>query len=145
MQVDEQVDELSGVGGLQRGVPSCHYLHLSPHSLTHSLFKTTTQLTTTTMDHDHGDGDMDMENPMCSMNMLFTWSTTDLCIVFSSWHIRSTLSLILSLVAIVLLGIGYEALRAASRRYESLLATRTSAAPRKSSTLRCAAAPGLRM
>jgi copper transporter 1 len=50
--------------------------------------------------------------------MLFTWDTTNLCIVFKSWHIRSTTSLVLSLAAVVLLGIGYEALRALSRRYE---------------------------
>jgi solute carrier family 31 (copper transporter), member 1 len=50
--------------------------------------------------------------------MLFTWSTKDLCIVFRSWHISGTGSLIFSLLAIVLLTAGYEAVREASRRYE---------------------------
>jgi hypothetical protein len=51
--------------------------------------------------------------------MLFTWDTTDLCIVFRSWHISGTGSLIVALLAIVLLTAGYEAVREASRRYDS--------------------------
>ena len=50
--------------------------------------------------------------------MLFTWSTQDLCIVFEGWHIASTGGLILSLLAIVCLTAGYEAVREMSRRYE---------------------------
>lgn len=51
--------------------------------------------------------------------MLFTWDTTDLCIVFRGWRISGTGSLIVSLLAIVLLTAGYEAVREASRRYEA--------------------------
>ncbi|KAF2682718.1 Ctr copper transporter [Lentithecium fluviatile CBS 122367] len=54
----------------------------------------------------------------CNMNMLFTWSTKDLCIVFHSWHVSGALSLLFSLLAIVLLTAGYEAVREMSRRYE---------------------------
>lgn len=50
--------------------------------------------------------------------MLFTWDTTDLCIIFRSWHIRSTLSLILSLLGVAALTAGYELVREISRRYE---------------------------
>jgi len=50
--------------------------------------------------------------------MHFTWETSNLCIIFSSWHIRTTVGLIFSLIAVVLLTAGYEALREASRRYE---------------------------
>ena len=50
--------------------------------------------------------------------MLFTWSTENLCIVFSGWHITGTGSLIFSLLAIVLLTAGYEAVREVSRRYD---------------------------
>jgi copper transporter 1 len=50
--------------------------------------------------------------------MLFTWSTKDLCIVFSGWHITGTTSLIFSLFAIILLTAGYEAVREVSRRYD---------------------------
>jgi copper transporter 1 len=50
--------------------------------------------------------------------MLFTWSTEDLCIVFSGWHITGTGSLIFSLLAIILLTAGYEAVREVSRRYD---------------------------
>jgi copper transporter 1 len=51
--------------------------------------------------------------------MLFTWDTTDLCIVFRGWRITGTGSLIVSLIAIILLTAGYEAVREASRRYEA--------------------------
>ena len=51
--------------------------------------------------------------------MLFTWDTTDLCIVFKGWHISGTGSLLVSLLAIVLLTAGYEAVREASRRYDA--------------------------
>ncbi|CEJ82581.1 Putative Ctr copper transporter [[Torrubiella] hemipterigena] len=70
------------------------------------------------MDHS-GHGGMPGMDDMCSMSMLFTWDTKNLCIVFRQWHIRSTLSLIISLLAIVLIGVGYEALRALSRSYET--------------------------
>ncbi|KAL1991598.1 hypothetical protein VTN49DRAFT_4906 [Thermomyces lanuginosus] len=74
------------------------------------------------MDHggmDHGHGDMDMD-AKCAMNMLFTWSTKNLCIVFSGWRVQGTYSLIGSLLLIVLLTAGYEGLRAFTRRYEAL-------------------------
>jgi len=50
--------------------------------------------------------------------MLFTWSTKNLCIVFRQWHVTGTRSLLLSLIAIVLLAAGYEAVREITRRYE---------------------------
>ncbi|KAF2750715.1 ctr copper transporter family protein [Sporormia fimetaria CBS 119925] len=79
------------------------------------------------MDHGHmdhgGHGGHDMPGMggghKCNMNMLFTWDTTDLCIVFPSWHINGTGTLILSLLAIVLLTAGYEAVREMSRRYDA--------------------------
>jgi len=69
------------------------------------------------MDH----GGMDMSADRCNMNMLFTWDTNNLCIVFRWWHIRSTPGLIISLLAVVALGAAYEALRSASRRYETFV------------------------
>ncbi|PTB65429.1 Ctr copper transporter [Trichoderma citrinoviride] len=92
------------------------------------------------MDHSHhmhamegheGHGGHGGMEDMCSMNMLFTWDTTNLCIVFRQWHVRSTASLVFSLIAVVLLGIGYEALRSVSRRYEASLATRLETVPRQ--------------
>ncbi|KAF2831227.1 Ctr copper transporter [Ophiobolus disseminans] len=82
------------------------------------------------MDHSHMDhgGHMGHDMPgmdhgnKCSMNMLFTWDTTDLCIVFRGWRISGTGSLIASLLAIILLTAGYEAVREASRRYEAYAA-----------------------
>lgn len=82
------------------------------------------------MDHggmDHGD-----MGAMCSMNMLFTWDTTNLCVVFRWWHIRSTPGLLISLLAIVALAAGYEGLRSLSRRFERWAAMSQSDIPRRS-------------
>jgi len=68
------------------------------------------------MDHGGHGGGMPME--MCSMNMLFTWNTKNLCLIFKWWHIRSTAGLVFSLLAVVALTAAYEALRSLSRRYE---------------------------
>ncbi|PTU17569.1 hypothetical protein P175DRAFT_0512289 [Aspergillus ochraceoroseus IBT 24754] len=75
--------------------------------------------------HDHGDGDMDMGQ--CNMNMLFTWSTKNLCIIFSRWRITGPLSLLGSLVVIVILTAGYEGVRQVTRQYEVAHARRLSA------------------
>ncbi|TLD29351.1 hypothetical protein PspLS_03770 [Pyricularia sp. CBS 133598] len=86
------------------------------------------------MDHGgHGGGGMDMDR--CSMNMLFTWSTKNLCIVFEQWHIRSTAGLIFSLLAVVAIGAGYEALRESIRRYEYHLNKKNEAVPQKSGVM----------
>ncbi len=63
--------------------------------------------------------------------MLFTWNTRNLCIVFRQWHIRSTAGLVFSLLAVVALGVGYEALREGIRRYELSVTKRAETAPRK--------------
>ncbi|KAL2198977.1 Ctr copper transporter family-domain-containing protein [Corynascus similis CBS 632.67] len=82
------------------------------------------------MDHSsHGDhGDMGGGH-MCNMNMLFTWDSTDLCVVFRQWHVTSHLGLAATLVAVVAICAGYEALREAVRRYEATLARRIETAP----------------
>lgn len=51
--------------------------------------------------------------------MLFTWDPTNLCIIFRWWHVRNTLTLLISLAAVAILTAGYEAVREASRRYDS--------------------------
>jgi copper transporter 1 len=63
--------------------------------------------------------------------MLFTWDTTNLCIVFRQWHITSNLSLIVSLLGVVAICAGYEALREGIRRYEAAVSKRADTAPRK--------------
>lgn len=55
----------------------------------------------------------------CTNQMLFTWDTTNLCIIFRWWHITSTFTLLISLVAIAVLTAGYEVVREVSRKYES--------------------------
>ncbi|CAK7274185.1 copper transpport protein [Sporothrix epigloea] len=82
------------------------------------------------MDHSHHHLEAaEMPMDMCSMNMLFTWDTRNLCVVFRWWHIRSTPGLFLSLLAVVIFGAGYEALREGIRRYEAQSSSR--AAPRQ--------------
>ncbi|PBP26472.1 CTR2 long splice variant [Diplocarpon rosae] len=83
------------------------------------------------MDHAAmGHGGMDMGGPArCNMNMLFTWDTTNLCIVFRWWHIRTTSGLLFSLLAVVALTAAYEAIRFASRRYENFVARKTNEVP----------------
>ncbi|KAK0119065.1 hypothetical protein ONS95_007928 [Cadophora gregata] len=91
------------------------------------------------MDHSHmdhsgmGHGDMGHggtdHGPMCNMNMLFTWDTTNLCIVFKWWHIQTTPGLLFSLLAVVALTAAYEAIRSASRRYEQHVNKKAEAAP----------------
>ncbi|OBW67015.1 MAG: Uncharacterized protein AUREO_029240 [Aureobasidium pullulans] len=79
------------------------------------------------MDHggmDHGD--------MCNMNMLFTWDTNNLCIVFKSWRVTSTMSLIWSLLGVVILTAGYELIRELSRRYEAKVQREIDDLPRRS-------------
>jgi hypothetical protein len=66
-----------------------------------------------------------------AIQMLFTWDTKNLCVVFRWWHISSTLSLIVSLVAIVALVAGYEALREGIRRYETWVNKRSETVPSK--------------
>ena len=42
----------------------------------------------------------------------------DTCVVFKSWHIRSAAGFVLSLIAIVLLGVFYEWLRSYAKRFD---------------------------
>lgn len=67
--------------------------------------------------------------------MLFTWDTTNLCIVFEKWHVYSTAGLLFSLLAVVLIGMGYEALRAGTRRYEIVMSRRIDNVPSESALL----------
>lgn len=57
--------------------------------------------------------------------MIFTWDTTDLCIIFKWWHIRTSLGLWISLAAIVGLGAIYEYLRAWGRKLDTIPASMT--------------------
>lgn len=65
--------------------------------------------------------------------MLLNWDTKNVCIVSSQWHIRSTFGLFLSLFGVIVIAAGYEALRAASRKYELAVEKRVDTAPSESS------------
>ncbi|TFK44166.1 Ctr copper transporter family-domain-containing protein [Crucibulum laeve] len=73
------------------------------------------------MDHGghggHGGHDMPMA-PKCSMDMLWNTNVIDTCIVFRSWHISSRTAFVFSCLAIVLLGIFFEYLRAFQKRVD---------------------------
>ncbi|ELR10520.1 hypothetical protein VC83_04814 [Pseudogymnoascus destructans] len=81
------------------------------------------------MSHSMGHGDHDASAARCNMNMLFTWSTQDLCIIFRSWHITGPITLTISLLAIVALVAGFEALRATTARYDAALLKRRDELP----------------
>ncbi|ODQ59801.1 hypothetical protein WICANDRAFT_53305 [Wickerhamomyces anomalus NRRL Y-366-8] len=51
--------------------------------------------------------------------MLFTWDWKNLCVVFRWWHVRSLTSFIVTLVALVVFGIGYEFFKSRAKRYEA--------------------------
>lgn len=53
----------------------------------------------------------DMNPDSCSMNMSFTWSYQNTCIIFEWWHIRSLLQFLISCIIIVSLSIYYEYLK----------------------------------
>lgn len=65
------------------------------------------------------------------IQMLFTWDTENLCIVFRQWRVTSTPSLLFSLIVVILLGVGYEGLRSICRSYELSLDKNVKALPRK--------------
>ncbi|KAK2073284.1 hypothetical protein P8C59_007574 [Phyllachora maydis] len=99
----------------------------------------TAQYTTQNMDHFHhlgmdhggmGHGGGNMGN-MCNMHMTFTWDTQNLCVVFRGWRITSTVSLVFSLVAIIAIVAGYEALREGIRRFEVAMKRRAETVPRQ--------------
>ncbi|KAK1830292.1 Ctr copper transporter family-domain-containing protein [Podospora conica] len=80
----------------------------------------------------HMPGMPGMDGPAkCSMNMLFTWDYQNVCVVFRQWQITSPLSLVITLLAIVGLVAGYEALREGIRRYEASVSQRVETSPRQ--------------
>ncbi|KAJ7495620.1 copper transporter [Mycena latifolia] len=67
---------------------------------------------------------MDHHTPMprCSMNMLWNTQIADTCIVFRSWHVRSTIAFLFSCVVIMGLGVLYEGLRVLQKKYDTHIA-----------------------
>ncbi|CAI4968459.1 ANM_HP_G0076580.mRNA.1.CDS.1 [Saccharomyces cerevisiae] len=61
--------------------------------------------------HDHSDMHMGDGDDTCSMNMLFSWSYKNTCVVFEWWHIKTLPGLILSCLAIFGLAYIYEYLK----------------------------------
>jgi len=55
------------------------------------------------------------------MNMLFNWSSENLCVVFESWKINTPFGLVVSCLVIVALSASYELLRSQARQFEERL------------------------
>ena len=68
---------------------------------------------------------------MCQM--LFTWSTENLCIIFRQWRVSGPITLVLSLLGVAILTAGYEAVRQIGRNYEKAHAARIDAIGSRSS------------
>lgn len=96
------------------------------------------------MDHSHHDHGMYMDDtPEARCKMWMLWyvglsarssrrkrptilrntQIIDTCVVFKWWHIRSTTGFVLSLIAIVLLGIFFEWLRSYAKRVDRKIAS----------------------
>lgn len=69
---------------------------------------------------DHGD------MSRCSMNMVWNYDTTNVCILTSSWRITTPFSLYMSLAIIMGLAAGYELLRLYIRQFDARLARSSS-------------------
>lgn len=50
--------------------------------------------------------------------MVFTWDWQDMCVVFRWWHVQTFGGLLLSLIAIVALGAGYEYVKREAEKYD---------------------------
>ncbi|KAG8872006.1 hypothetical protein FRC20_009905 [Serendipita sp. 405] len=75
------------------------------------------------MDHSHHNhGSMDAMDERCWMSMLWNTNIINTCIVFRQWHIHSHLQFVLSFLAIMALGCGYEYLRDVQRRVDHKIA-----------------------
>ncbi|KAK0505169.1 copper transporter [Armillaria luteobubalina] len=71
---------------------------------------------------DHGAHSGEMALPRCSMNMLWNTQIEHTCVVFRSWHIKTTSQFVLSCLAIVALGVFYEYLRALQETVDARIA-----------------------
>lgn len=80
--------------------------------------------------HMHHGGGMDMAQS-CNMNMLFTWDTSNLCIIFHWWHIRSPITLAFSLLGVIAVTALFEAVRAGSRKFEQIVKEKKGGVPRQ--------------
>jgi len=60
--------------------------------------------------------------PRCKMYMIWNTDIIDTCIVFRWWHVRTHTEFVLTLLAIVLLGVLYEYLRVFQRKIDSYIA-----------------------
>ncbi|ORX34636.1 Ctr copper transporter family-domain-containing protein [Kockovaella imperatae] len=64
------------------------------------------------------------DGPMCSMNMLWNSDIENVCVVFSSWHIKSSFTMFLSCMAIIVISVGYASLNKYIHSYDKILAYR---------------------
>ncbi|KAK9722587.1 copper transpport protein [Basidiobolus ranarum] len=60
----------------------------------------------------------DMPHDMCSMQMVFNWDISNLCVVFNWWRVNSIPTLIVSIILVFALSASYEMLRDYTRTFE---------------------------
>ncbi|SMN20744.1 similar to Saccharomyces cerevisiae YHR175W CTR2 Putative low-affinity copper transporter of the vacuolar membrane [Maudiozyma saulgeensis] len=68
---------------------------------------------------DHGDMPQGDHESSCSMNMSFTWSYKDTCVVFNWWHIKTKFQFVISCLIVASLATYYEYLRFKFVKYAS--------------------------
>ncbi|KAG0147094.1 hypothetical protein CROQUDRAFT_656577 [Cronartium quercuum f. sp. fusiforme G11] len=74
--------------------------------------------------HDHSSNhhqDLDpTQIKRCHMNMIFNWDPTGTCIVFRQFYVSGTASLVMYMLLLFLLALGYEYMRLATTRFDSM-------------------------
>ncbi|RLV94044.1 Copper transport protein CTR2 [Spathaspora sp. JA1] len=95
----------------------------------HSRHGSSMQNTANTMGHSMPD--MPMED-MCSMNMIFTWDWKNTCVIFKWWHVKTYHGFILTVIGIILLGMGYEFVRSWFSNWEKAFLARLPTATNQS-------------
>ncbi|KAG8796390.1 hypothetical protein FRC12_024566 [Ceratobasidium sp. 428] len=65
---------------------------------------------------------------MCSMSMLWNWSTIDACFISEQWHVRSEVAFAFSIIGIFLLAALVEGKRRMARNYDRMLSAKFAAA-----------------
>ncbi|ORX79698.1 Ctr copper transporter [Basidiobolus meristosporus CBS 931.73] len=61
---------------------------------------------------------------MCSMQMVFNWDISNLCVVFNWWRINSVPTLMVSIILVFALSASYEMLRDYTRSFEQRIITK---------------------
>ncbi|KAG8711749.1 hypothetical protein FRC08_015506 [Ceratobasidium sp. 394] len=70
---------------------------------------------------------------MCSMSMLWNWSTIDACFVSEQWHVRNEVAFAFSIISIFLIAFLIEGTRRMARNYDRMLSAKHGSASKTTS------------